>query len=364
MDVRQSVILIPALHPDESLTDYVRELQEEGFCNIIIVDDGSGEQYEQIFARLSGMGCVVLRHAINYGKGRALKNGFNEFLNRFGRNEKICGIITADSDGQHLVKDVVRMDGRLAEAGGKRLLLLGVRNFKGQNVPLKSSFGNRLTGFLFRLLYGKKIQDTQTGLRGITTAALPDFLVLKGERFEYETAMLIQAVRKEIRIEEIPIQTVYLDRNKGTHFRPLQDSLFIYRILFGEFFRYLFSSLSASVIDIGLFHLLSLWIPGVSGIWIATGLARAVSSFYNYLINRNVVFEAKGDGKRSLRRYYVLCVVQAACSAWMVSLMTALLSVSKTLCKVIVDTVLFFVSFQVQRRIVFRETAMESRGNK
>ncbi len=355
MKMRQSVILIPSLHPDEKLAAYVRALFEEGFRRIIIVDDGSGELYEPIFMQLADMGCVVLKHAVNCGKGRALKNGFHEFLNRFGKAEDVCGVITVDSDGQHLVKDVVRMDRRLSEIGaGQKCLLLGARDFGGQNVPFKSSFGNRMTGFWFRLLYGKRIRDTQTGLRGGTTAVLPAFLTLKGERFEYETSMLIEAVRRKIPIEEIPIETVYLENNSGTHFRPLQDSVQIYGLLFGEFFRYLFSSLSASVIDISLFHLLSCWIPGVSGIWIATAFARAVSSLYNYFVNRNVVFGASGDVKKSLWRYYALCVIQAACSAGLVSVLSLLLPVSKTLCKIMVDTVLFFVSFQVQRRVVFQ----------
>ena len=355
MDIRHSVILIPALQPDEKLTAYVRELREQGFSHIIAVDDGSGEAYERVFSALAQMGCIVLRHAANYGKGRALKSGFNEFLNRYGKTDSICGVITADSDGQHLVSDVIRMDRRLTETGrDKSCLFLGSRDFGGKNVPFRSRFGNRLTGFLFRLLYGKKLRDTQTGLRGFTAAALPSFLTLRGERFEFETSVLIEAVRRKIPIEELPIETVYLENNSGTHFRPLRDSVYIYGVLFGEFFRYLLSSLSASVIDIGLFHLLSGCIPGISGIWIGTGLARAVSSFYNYSVNRSAVFKDAGKMKRSLWRYYLLCVLQAACSAGLVSALAGILLAGKTLCKVLVDTVLFFVSFQVQRRAVFR----------
>ena len=118
MNTKHSVILIPSIHPDVRLIDYMRELMQEGFCDIIVVNDGSGEEYEQVFTRLADMGCAVLKHAVNYGKGRALKTGFNEFLNRFGKAKDECGIITVDSDGQHLVKDVVRMDRRLSEAGG------------------------------------------------------------------------------------------------------------------------------------------------------------------------------------------------------------------------------------------------------
>lgn len=353
--MRHSVILIPSLSPDEKLIPYVRELMGQGFEHVIIVNDGSKKEYDAVFNALKEMGCMVLKHAVNYGKGRALKNGFNEFLNRFSQNEGICGIITADSDGQHLVQDVVRMDQRLYEERTKKCLLLGVRDFGRENVPPKSKFGNRMTCFFFRLLYGTKISDTQTGLRGITKECLESFLALKGERFEYETSMLIAAVRNEIPIEELTIETVYLENNSGTHFRPLQDSCIIYGILFGDFLKYMISSLSAAVIDIGIFHIWASWIPGTAGIWIATVIARAISSFYNYSVNRKVVFANKDEMKKSLWRYYLLCLVQGGCSAGLVTLLVGMISAPKTVCKIVVDTILFFISYQIQRTLVFRD---------
>ena len=352
--MKQSVILIPTLNPDSKLVSYIQELMEKGFEHIIVVNDGSREECDPIFEHLQDMGCVVLEHAVNCGKGRALKDGFNVFLRRFGEDRDINGIITVDSDGQHLVKDVVRMDIRLSEIGRENdVLLLGMRNFNKSDIPLKSSFGNKITSVLFRLLYGKSIHDTQTGLRGFTTHVLESFLELKGERFEYETAMLIEAVRKEICMEELPIETVYLDNNSETHFRPFHDSAIIYGILFGEFFRYTFSALSASVIDILLFHILSSQIPGTIGIWAATALARLVSSIYNYSVNRKVVFASQEKVGRTLWRYYGLCVLQGACSAGLVSLLVLLLPVPGTLCKIVVDTLLFLISYRIQRRFVF-----------
>lgn len=354
LHMRNSVVLIPALNPDEKLISYVEGLIGQGFHYIIVVNDGSVEGYDSIFSCLKNMGCIILKHAANYGKGRALKNGFNEFLNRFGMKDEVCGIITVDSDGQHLVKDVVRMDQRLADVGrNKERLLLGVRNFNKANVPAKSKLGNKLTCFFFKLLYGLKISDTQTGLRGITTLCVRSFLALKGERFEYETSMLIAAVRNKIPVEELMIETVYLENNRGTHFRPVQDSAVIYSILLEGFLKYTFSSLSASVIDILLFLLISFWIPGTKGIWIATALARIVSSFYNYSMNRKVVFADSGNAGRSLWRYYALCIVQGACSAGLVSSLVRLFCVPKSVCKIAVDTVLFFVSYQIQRKFVF-----------
>lgn len=351
---RHSVILIPSLSPEDSLVTYIQELMAEGFQHILIVNDGSQKQYDPIFAKLEEMGCCVLKHAVNYGKGRALKNGFNEFLNRFRDSDNISGIITADSDGQHLVKDVIKLDERMGAAGKDSCrLLLGVRDFGRDDVPFKSRFGNRMTCFFFRLLNGKKISDTQTGLRGITTACLPYFLALKGERFEYETSMLIAAVKNKIDIEEITIETVYMDNNSGTHFRPLQDSMIIYGILFGSFLKYMLSSLSASIIDIGLFHIIMMFLSGTSGIWIATVAARIVSSLYNFIVNRKVVFGSNEKVRTSLYRYYLLCLLQGMCSAALVSLASGIVGGAETVCKIFVDTLLFFISFQIQRMFVF-----------
>ena len=90
---RNSVILIPALNPDKELIQYIQELKRNGFDDIIVVNDGSSAEYLDIFERAKQMDCKVLQHAVNLGKGRALKNGFNEFLNLYQDNPDILGII-------------------------------------------------------------------------------------------------------------------------------------------------------------------------------------------------------------------------------------------------------------------------------
>ena len=176
----------------------------------------------------------MLRHARNFGKGRALKTGFNYFLNRWEDDEQIKGIITVDSDGQHLTTDVVNVSNALNEAQ-QPTLCLGTRDFNYDFVPFKSKFGNKTTTSVFAFLYGKKINDTQTGLRGISKDLICEYLDLAGERFEYEFNMLMQATRSNHMINEVTIQTVYIDNNSETHFRPLQDSWKIYKVMLGGF---------------------------------------------------------------------------------------------------------------------------------
>lgn len=352
---RNTVILIPALNPPSTLPSYVQSLKENGFDEIIVVDDGSNEKYKEIFHDLQTKGCVLLHHAANLGKGRALKTGYAYFLNHLGDRQKIKGLITVDSDGQHAVEDVIRLDDCFLAEARKPELILGVRNFQFEQIPFKSRFGNELTTCLFYLLYGKKLKDTQTGLRGIPTELVRDYLELEGERFEYETNQLIQTVRKKIPLKEIDIRTIYIDNNSETHFDPIGDSWAIYRLLFGSFFKYSLSALSAAVIDLGMFQFLLMILGGRTGnnIYIATIGARILSSLYNYLVNKNLVFGNHMSHKITVTRYYILCVLQMFCSAFGVSLVAAILPIKEVFIKLMVDTFLFCISYRIQKKYVF-----------
>lgn len=361
MDKRTSAIIIPALDPGSELIEYVENLIAAGFDKIILVDDGSDDEHRKIFASLDvKKECSVIRHAINLGKGRGLKNAFNFFLNMEDVDD-YYGVITADSDGQHKVEDVIRLSDKLKEDTENNCssLILGARDFDLSNVPFKSRFGNRTTRVMFRLLHGAKLKDTQTGLRGIPTAMMPAFIELYGERFEYETNMLIAAARSDMGISEIPIETVYENNNEGTHFNPIRDSWAIYKLLFGTFFKYVMSSLSSFVIDILLFKLAMMLLKGVDvpatvSIPVATIVARIISSIYNYLINRKVVFNSSEKGVGSLIKYYALVVVQMCASAILVTVFYNLIGIPETIVKIVVDSLLFLVSFQIQKRLVFK----------
>lgn len=354
MNAIQFIVVIPSYQPEGLLIQYVRELKEAGIKRILLVDDGSGEEYRAIFDDCEKeSGVTVLRHDTNCGKGKALKTGFTWCLES---EDDFLGIVTADSDGQHRTDDILKIIDELAK--DQTQLVLGVRDFTGKHVPSKSRFGNLLTIKMFHLLHGKRVSDTQTGLRGIGKELLPTVASLPGQRFEYEMGMLIYAARHNVPILEVPIETIYERNNEGTHFRPIVDSIKIYGLLFTGFLRYLISSLSASILDIGCFTILNLFIfrsasLGVN-VYASTILARIISSFYNFLVNRKVVFGAsEGNIAKQAIKYYTLAVCQLLCSAGLVYLLTKSLHLNATIVKIVVDTVLFFVSFQIQNRLIF-----------
>jgi len=163
LDAKNTVILIPSLEPDERLPVYARALKAKGFTRLVVVDDGSSEKYQPIFAEIDEMdGCTVLHHEVNKGKGVALKTGYAYIQKNL---PDAVGVITADADGQHTVEDCWRLAEALCE--GKDELYLGSRDFNLDHVPPKSRYGNKITSTVFRLLYGQWLPDTQTGLRAI-----------------------------------------------------------------------------------------------------------------------------------------------------------------------------------------------------
>lgn len=350
-------IIIPSYEPDELLLELCDRLTEAELTNVIVVDDGSGSEYQKIFQKVKDeYGFILLTHEENKGKGRALKTAFTFILEN---QKEAIGCVTADSDGQHSPQDIIKCMQALQE--NPNALILGCRDFSGEDVPAKSRFGNELTKKIFSYLCGIKVSDTQTGLRGIPTEFMKHLLTIKGERFEFETKMLIECLHR-VEIVEIPIKTIYDSKeDHKTHFNPLLDSVRIYRIFAGMFFKYIFSSLSSCALDLILFtvfcgllrerfaHSYILW---------STVAARVISATYNCLVNYFVVFQSNRQNRsiqNSIVKYFGLAAVQMLASALFVTLISGLLTgaVSDTLVKAVVDVALFFVSYYIQRKFIF-----------
>lgn len=354
----QICIIIPALEPGTELCGYIETLRAKTAAEVIVVDDGSGYQWRKTFERISAIrGCTVLKHETNRGKGRALKTAFG-----YVRREKpeIRGVLCVDCDGQHSADDVVRIRRVMEQCPGA--LILGSRDFSGRDVPLRSWFGNRMTSVLFWLFCGKWIADTQTGFRAFGSQLLDRMLQIPGERFEYETQMLADCIRRGIPIRSEGIRTIYRDGNEGSHFRPVRDSLSILRVLAADLIKFSFSSLFCGMLDLCLFWAAVTFLPRQESftvfqrIALATIGARGMSAAANYLLNRFWVFERgmqRGRQMRSLPRYLLLCAATAAASAGAVAAVCVSTGLAETPAKILCDAVLFIASYRIQRSWVF-----------
>ena len=191
------------------------------------------------------------------GKGRALKTAFNYILNTCGEDVRV---VTVDADGQHTMKAVKAVCDAVNE---KTELILGSRqlnNDKTEKVPLRSRFGNAVTTLVFRYLCNINIRDTQTGLRCIPGGGiLRGVLGVSGERYEYETNVLLWCKEQGIMIKEVPVEKIYENDNATSHFHPLLDSIKIYSIIL----KYMFASFLSVVLDNTIFFLVAPYIDNV-----------------------------------------------------------------------------------------------------
>lgn len=340
--------VIPSLNPDHRLKSIVRKLSDRGFCRIIAVNDGS--ESDEIFKEIqSEYGCDLLTHCINLGKGRAMKTAMNHYMNSYAN--ECDGVVFVDGDDQHDVDDVCKCcDSSLENPG---CLILGARDFNSEGIPPRSRYGNKVTSRFFGLFCGLNISDTQTGLRVIPNSLIPDFVGLAGERFEYETNMLLETKRLAVPIVEVPIRTIYEDDNKQSHFNPIKDSIAIYKMLLG----FVSSSLASALIDLGLYQLLFVLTSALSmklRILSATVIARIASSLFNYTVNSKLVFRCSDDPKKTIVKYYLLCIAQTAASFGGVYGLSFIFGEKSIIAKLIVDTVLSLISFKIQQNFVFK----------
>ena len=294
------ILLIPAYQPPQSFSQYAREISGS-VDKLVVVNDGSGEEYEPIFSEIKALGNVdYITYGKNKGKGYALKYAMKHIAAE-ADDEDI--IVTADCDGQHKCEDVRKIFDIVAEH--KNSLILGSRNFNERNVPKRSSFGNTFTRRLYRILYGIKLYDTQTGLRGFTVNLAKRYLVVKGNRFEYEMNVLIESQRQGIEMLQVPIQTVYAEKKEErvSHFDTVKDSLRIFGTVALGVEKTPIRTFIAWVIGTVSFGIMCrIWLESVSVVntLIAFALSAVITAFVNFCFKIPSISQLKAVKIRNL----------------------------------------------------------------
>jgi len=323
--LRSIAVLIPARDPDLVLVPLVETLSAAGFGAIVLINDGSSPACNALFAEISALPSVhLLQHAVNLGKGRALKTGFNYCLTQL---PNVSTVITADADGQHTATDILRVAEASLVAEGR--VILGSRTF-AKDVPLRSKIGNTLTRHIFSFVTGTKLADTQTGLRAFPT--------------------VLAHVCRQRKPIEVPIETVYIDGNRSSHFDPIWDSMRIYFVLA----RFYFSAIVAAGIDFAGFSI-AFAITGNVALSVVVG---RLSSLVNFVLNKRYVFHSHAPVKGTLGRYYVLVAIIGGLSYLLIWAAHRYAHWNVFAAKVVVDSFLSLISFSMQRTFVFR-TAKE-----
>ena len=344
--MKRKLAVIPAFEPDESLIDIASALSDNGI-EVIIVNDGSSSDYDEIF-RAGSEFATVLSYKKNQGKGHALKYAYKHILKHYSNP---LTIVTADADGQHKLEDINRV---LTEASHYPSSIVIGSRVLDKTCPFRSRFGNALTRSVFKISTGCRVYDTQSGLRAFDSSMLPFMLDIEGDRYEYEMNVLLTSTRESVSIREIPIETVYRPGNSSSHFNPLLDSYKIYReiVLFSA------SSLLSFFIDFSFYSFLSvilLNLPVSCSVSIANIGARIVSSFFNFSFNRNIVFKNKESILNTAIQYFLLVAAILAANTLCLNILVNSFLLNRFLAKIICEILFFLISWSIQHFFIFKK---------
>lgn len=368
------IAVIPAYEPDNNLINVASEAAAAGF-DVVVVDDGSengrtvkegtvqAEVYHKIFEDTKFFAHVI-RYPENRGKGFAMKTAFSYISKTY---EDAYTVVVIDSDGQHKVADAVRLSDYAAVH--RDTLVLGSRR-QGPDSPLRSRIGNGITRNVFSMMSGVKIYDTQTGLRAFSDELLKPMLAVSGDRYEYEMNMLMAFAKEHIKMKELPIETIYINNNAGSHFNAIKDSIRIYR----EIFKFSASSFASFLIDYGIFGCIVGLFGSSSGTTLfANVFARFISATANYSINRNFVFagtdnefyesenQSKAEVTSSAAKYALLAVGILVFNTMILYLITEKTMINPMVGKIITECIMFIFSFIFQKHFVFRKKEIKEK---
>ncbi len=359
-------VVLPSLDPDEKLRGVIDGLLAQGFTDIILVNDGSKEENLHYFEEAARDSRVqLLHHEANKGKGAALKTAFRWFLENRPEGR---GVVTVDGDGQHHPEDTKACALNTLETGK---ITLGVRDFSGKDVPARSRFGNNLTSLIFKVFVGMKIADTQTGLRAFSREAVEELTEVAGDRFEYETNMLLFMKQEKMAFDQVQIRTVYIEENKTSHFHPIRDSFRIYKLIFGHFVKYGISAVISAIIDGGLVWLFNVLLhktlAGLVLTAVVTASARTISSVCNFFMNKKLVFKDRSNTLKAMGKYYMVAIPNMLLQIFMNEVGYRLLGISgqQSFLRLVIHyammAVLFIATYALQKRWVFASKKKETR---
>lgn len=334
----KEVILIPSYEPDEKLISLIETINRNRF-DIIVVDDGSGKKYQDIFQKIRDK-VYLISYEPNMGKGHALKRGLSYIKEKY---QKDYLVITMDSDGQHTIGDAIKLSNYAKEH--LNTYVLGMRK-RNSNTPLRSKIGNRITKFVYHITTGVNIYDTQTGLRCFSNTLTEFLLNTPGERFEYEMNALLSSPKNGIKLHEIEIETIYMDNNKGTHFKTLRDSYLFYK----DIFKFGFSSIISFIIDYSLFSIFSIFLS----LTLSNILARIISATCNYTLNRKLVFKSKNSLYKTALSYISLAILILMLNTILLNILVEKVLLNKFIAKLMVEACLFIFSYYIQNKYIFK----------
>jgi glycosyltransferase involved in cell wall biosynthesis len=204
-------VIVPAFRESEHIAEVVRRIREH-MPDVIVVDDGSGDDTA---ARAEEADAVVLRHEENQGKGMAINTGFE-----YAREHGFDYVITMDADGQHAPAEIPRFVEAYVRTGIP--VLVGNRMGDVEHMPLVRKWTNQFMSWLLSREMRQYVPDTQCGYRLYRASVIP-FVYAEAPRYAAESEILLNVAGRGIRIDSVPISTIYGDEASQIH--PVKDTI-------------------------------------------------------------------------------------------------------------------------------------------
>ena len=227
------IIVIPAFNPLQLFIPFVQKLIMLQPKKIIIVNDGSNVRYANIFEELATHSlCHIIQYEQNMGKGFAIKTALQYIV----KNEKdFAGVLTTGADNQHKIEDIQKIvETKDLFSDG---LIIGVREFRHKELPISNFLGNRVASMLFEFLFHKRLLDIQSGLRYIPRKEVFWVKKVSGQRFNFDTNMLIAAIRRKVPIYEVPIGEAKMKKNSFTYYDEILNTKMILKQIWHSYWK-------------------------------------------------------------------------------------------------------------------------------
>ena len=322
--------IVPAYNPGQAVKSVVSETAEF-IDKIYLIDDGSdnkNKEYLRACLSLDKVSLITLPE--NRGKGHALITGLREAL-KFSPDY----IITIDSDGQHNPQEIIKFIDFLGKENQPLDFLIGSRN-NIREMPFRSKFGNLFTAFIFYFFFRNLVVDTQSGFRAFSRAFAEDIVkIIHPGRYETEMKMLIYAANSKCSLHEIPIDTIYIEGNRNSKFRPVKDSA---RVL-SVFSNYVIKFLLDYLVFLCLVYILNIYFI-YSHI-----VSRAISEAYAFAVNRRTN-KFNQPPKFKIQITGIIATIFSICStAALLYVLVELAGISKAAAKPATEIAMAFFGF-------------------
>jgi glycosyltransferase involved in cell wall biosynthesis len=215
-------VVIPAYNEAATIRDVAERALRQAQL-VIVVDDGSSDATA---GALAGLGVVLLRNQANLGKAASLRRGADEAMRRGAG-----AIVTLDGDGQHCPEDIALLLQAWREA--PECIVIGSRLHRREHIPPARYWANRVANFWIGLAAGYAIADSQSGFRVYPARVLREARVRcdRARSFVFESEILIEAARLDVQARCVPVQVIYNNRARASHFRPVLDIARIVRMV-------------------------------------------------------------------------------------------------------------------------------------